>query len=192
MLEVNTVHDHIPFYIVISYVQCLCRCDDWILTNCECLKFYVLWLEFTWIKPSVFQLPFCKMKLKLITWLSLRDLHKRTCLHDINCAYVVHVKMMRCVIRGSLSCRRRLSRNYVVDSKYGRDSAPQVDYDVVVVGGGHAGTEAAAAACRVGARTLLITHKFSTIGMYDRIRLCIYIHGHVSIRMNATCARCLS
>ena len=37
-------------------------------------------------------------------------------------------------------------------------------YDVVVVGGGHAGTEAAAAACRVGSRTLLITHKFSAIG----------------------------
>ncbi|WP_419903185.1 tRNA uridine-5-carboxymethylaminomethyl(34) synthesis enzyme MnmG [Kiloniella sp.] len=38
-------------------------------------------------------------------------------------------------------------------------------YDVIVVGGGHAGTEAAASAARTGAQTLLITHKKSTIGV---------------------------
>src|SRR5512134_2844006 len=37
-------------------------------------------------------------------------------------------------------------------------------FDIVVIGGGHAGCEAAAAAARLGARTLLLTHKHSTIG----------------------------
>jgi len=37
-------------------------------------------------------------------------------------------------------------------------------FDIVVVGGGHAGCEAAAAATRIGARTALVTHKAATIG----------------------------
>jgi tRNA uridine 5-carboxymethylaminomethyl modification enzyme len=40
----------------------------------------------------------------------------------------------------------------------------QVQYDVIVVGGGHAGCEAAAAAARMGAKTALVTHRFVTIG----------------------------
>jgi len=41
---------------------------------------------------------------------------------------------------------------------------PAFQYDVVVIGGGHAGSEACTAAARTGARTLLITQRFDTIG----------------------------
>ncbi|MFN5666674.1 FAD-dependent oxidoreductase, partial [Bradyrhizobium sp.] len=37
-------------------------------------------------------------------------------------------------------------------------------FDVIVIGGGHAGCEAASAAARMGAQTALVTHRFATIG----------------------------
>src|SRR3954452_5379389 len=43
-------------------------------------------------------------------------------------------------------------------------AAMQTRFDVIVVGGGHAGCEAAAAAARGGAATAWVTHRFDTIG----------------------------
>src|SRR3979490_1900289 len=40
----------------------------------------------------------------------------------------------------------------------------QHSFDVIVIGGGHAGCEAATAAARAGAKTALVTHRFATIG----------------------------
>src|SRR5436190_6409173 len=43
-------------------------------------------------------------------------------------------------------------------------TAGQKTFDVVVIGGGHAGCEAASASARMGASTALVTHRFSTVG----------------------------
>jgi len=51
-------------------------------------------------------------------------------------------------------------------------------YDVIVVGGGHAGTEACSAAARMGASTLLVTHNKSSIGKILNIFITIFMHRY--------------
>src|SRR5665647_2450530 len=43
-------------------------------------------------------------------------------------------------------------------------SESRASFDVVVIGGGHAGCEAASASARMGASTALVTHRFATVG----------------------------
>ncbi len=79
---------------------------------------------------------------------------------------------VRCSVR--LPAALCISRSMLSNTSVPGDALSQSEgdeYGVVVVGGGHAGTEAAAAAARMGVRTALVTHKFCTIGTYVAVTL---------------------
>src|ERR1700741_1082847 len=65
--------------------------------------------------------------------------------------------------RGTSGRNGRLGRTEL-EARPRRYRIVSAQYDVIVVGGGHAGCEAAAAAARMGAATALVTHRFATIG----------------------------
>src|ERR1043166_4497499 len=69
---------------------------------------------------------------------------------------VFHVKHRR---GGSLLTRKLRS-----DKRRAIEESMTTNFDVIVIGGGHAGCEAAAAAARMGAKTALVTHRFTTVG----------------------------
>ena len=64
--------------------------------------------------------------------------------------------------RVSIARPNQFSRLYLSSVSLGDDEQPT--YDVIIVGGGHAGCEAAAASARTGARTALFTQRIDTVG----------------------------
>ncbi|UKJ89445.2 glucose-inhibited division protein a-like protein [Theileria orientalis] len=69
--------------------------------------------------------------------------------------------VFKIIANGSIICIIALSK---LICTFKIATPPLQAFDVIVVGGGHAGTEAATAAARIGAKTLLITPKLSSIG----------------------------
>lgn len=73
---------------------------------------------------------------------------------------------MKQIYHGFHSCSHCASKSDAYMPGISLDTSLEKSFDVIVVGGGHAGTEAACAAARTGAETLLLTQKLSSIGEY--------------------------
>jgi len=65
---------------------------------------------------------------------------------------------------GHLLGRVKLGGSRILSKQFTTTVPPPLSPVVVVIGGGHAGTEASLAAARMGCKTILVTHKFNTIG----------------------------
>lgn len=70
------------------------------------------------------------------------------------------------ILKRCKSCFGSQSLRVIKSERFLSTTTGEKNYDVIVVGGGHAGTEACAAAARMGCKTLLLTHKIETIGKH--------------------------